>query len=224
MKSQLKFVPVLMLLLAIPAAADEENRAVLSSFYRYEHHRTLGDRHELFFHSDFRINDFVSMGGGFSTAFKALPERMTVTASVENLPSFLKYNLTFLTRDFPDYGIQETSLFPTIALMTRFLEFELGCSFRWVRYVDLSYSSHTLYRLQLNVLNLDHWELFYRASNFDSFRADNVTTLYHILGNRFRINENWVITADFGLHDAGQVAFSSYLTAFHAELGFRYRI
>lgn len=210
-----------MLFITLPLAGDDDTTASVGSSYRYEYHRTLGDRNELFFQSDFDVNEFVSMGSGFSTAFHSFPERVYITASVGNLPSFLSYNLTFLIRDFPQYEIRETSLFPTIALLSRFVEIELGSSFRWTSYSDNVFSAHILYRLQLNILNMKHWELFYKMANFDLFRADNVTTLYHTLGNRFPINENWMITADFGLHDAGQVAFSSYLTAFFAEIGIR---
>jgi hypothetical protein len=223
MKSQHIIIPALMLFIIIlPAAGDDDITASIGSSYRYEYHRTLGARNELFFQGDFKVNEFVNIGSGFSTAFHALPERMYITVSVGNLPSFLSYNLGFLTRDFSQYEISETSLFPTIALLTRYFEFELGSSFRWTKYYDTVFSAHILYRLQVNILDLKGWKLHYKMANFDSFRAENVTTLYHTLGNSIRINDKWLISADFGLHDAGQVAFSSYLTALYAEIGFRF--
>lgn len=222
MKPQHIAILILMLLITLPLAGDDDVTASIGSSYKYEYNRTLGVRNELFFQADFKVNEILSLGSGFSTAFHGFPERMYITASVGNVPSFLSYNLSFLTRDYPQYEIRETSLIPTMALLTRFIEFELGSSLRWTQYYDTVFSAHILYRLQVNILDLKHWELNYKMANFDSFRADNVTSLYHTLGNKIYINDKWMISADFGLHDAGQVAFSSYLTALFAEIGFRF--
>lgn len=215
---------ILILLVPINISGDNDVNATLGASYRFEYNRTLGAGSELFFQSDFNVTDFWGIGAGFSTAFHSFPERMYISTSIKEFPPFLNYNITFLTRDFSEYGIKETSLFPTVALLTRFFEFEMGSSFRWTHFEDNEFSTHILYRLQVNIIAFPAWELIYKMANFDLFRAENVSTLYHTIGNKIRVDNNWIIVADLGIHNAGQIAFSSFLTALYAEIGFRYEL
>ncbi|MCP4159096.1 MAG: hypothetical protein GY760_03395, partial [Deltaproteobacteria bacterium] len=122
----------LICLTPLPLLADTEKESSLASSYRYMYHRTLGHKNEIFFQGKYSFSDYFIMGTGFSTAFNALPERFYITAELNNLPSFLKYRIKFLSRDFPDYEIRENSIIPTIELSTRFFELELGLSFRFM--------------------------------------------------------------------------------------------
>ncbi len=106
-----------------------------------------------------------------------------------NFPSFLRYRISLLSRDFPDYEITENSIYPTIALLTRFFEMELGVSYRFLGSLEDSMTIQSLYRIQFNVINLKQYKLSLKMSNFDSFRADNITSLYYTIQNKIRIND-----------------------------------
>ncbi len=190
--------------------------------YRYKYHKTMGHKNEIFFQGSYNLYPNFTMGAGVSTAFNSLPERFYLNLDLINFPSFLRYRLNLLSRDFPDYEIKENSINPTISLLTKYFELELGISFRFINVIENSYTIHTLYRIQWNILNFDKYEFSFKLSNFDSFRSENITSLYYNLGNIIYIGEKWRIEADIGFHDAGQLAFSSFFTSFYTQIGIRY--
>ena len=132
--------------------------------------------------------------------------------------------MNFLSRDFPDYKIRENSINPTIAILTKYFEIELGVSFRFVEALEQSFSFHILFSGHMNILNFRHYDCSFRVSNFNLFRADNKTSLYYTLKQKIRIGKHWIIKVDIGLHDAGQTVLSSFFTSFYGQLGFRYNL
>jgi len=183
---------------------------------------TLGSKNELFFRGEHRFSSGISIGTGFSTAFYSLPESFYINLKISNHPSFLRYRLMLLSRNFPDYEMKENSINPTIALITDFLELELGLSFRILETENQTATIHPLYRLQFNILDRKHYGLILKMSNFDLFRAGNITDLYYTLGNQVKINDRIHIDIDVGFHNAGQIALSSYYSTFFGQIGVKY--
>jgi len=208
----------------IQAAAEESHKLEVSSSYRYTYNTTLGHKNEIFFHGKQRFSNHIDVGAGFSTAFNAIPETFFINFDLNNYPNFLRYRLSLLSRDFPDYEIRENSIYPTIALLTRYFELELGMSFRILETGVQTATSHTLYRLQFNILDRKHYRLYFKMSNFDLFFAGNITELYYTFANTVKINDDFFIQADLGFHNTGQLAFASYYSTFFGQVGVKYRL
>lgn len=215
---------ILFILILIPFSAFSETTGenYITSSYTYAYNRTMGHKNEVFFQGQYTLSKYFSLGAGFSTAFNSLPERFYLNLDIINYPTFLRYRISLLSRDFPDYEIKENSIYPTIALLTKYFELELGLSFRIIETDPRNISTHTLYRLQFNIINLKSYGLSFKMTNFDAFRADNITALHLILENEIKINENFHLEVDLGMFNAGQIAFASYLTSVFGHIGVKY--
>jgi len=203
-------------------ALDMNSSTFLSSSNQYTYNRTLGHEDEFFFFGEYQFAQDFTVGGGFSTAFNSFPERFFVSFKVNNHPSFLQYSVTFLSRDFPDYEIRENSIYPTIGLLTRFFELEVGLGFRFLGGIPEGGTISTQYKLKFFLLNFKKYQLTYTIKNFDNFYAANITAISHNLDNMIKINDNWMLTVGLGLRNAGQVGMSSFYSAFYGSVGIRY--
>lgn len=190
--------------------------------YRYTYNMTSGSRNELFFSGSHTLNKHFTIDAGFSTAFNALPERFYFRGRLFNAPSFLSYSIHFLYRDFPDYNIKESSINPTVSLLTRFFILELGMSFRILNTDMETASIHTLYRLQFNLINRPVYQLRISMANFDSFHAGNFTDIQYRLSNNLRLSDKLILKADAGFSNSGQISFASFYSAFFGEISVRY--
>lgn len=204
--------------------SERSSRLEISSSWQHTYNNTMGHKDELFFHGKHRFSDHLDLNTGFSTAFNALPESFFINMDLKNYPSFLRYRLSLLSRDFPQYEIRENSIYPTISIMTRFVELELGISFRILESDVQIVTTHTLYRLQFNILNNNKYELFLKMSNFNLYRAGNISEIYYTLGNVININDKWGIQADLGLYNPGQVALVSFYSTFFWQLGVKIQL
>ena len=219
-------VSILIFIIISPLYANTDKifQLEITSSYKYTYSRTMGHKNEILFHGKQHFSDHLDIGAGFSTAFNSLPENIFINFDINNYPSFLRYRLSLLSRDFPEYKIRENSIYPTISLLTRNIELELGMSFRILETDVQTFTAHTLYRLQFNILDRKHYGLFFKMSNFDLYNAGNITELYYTLGNTVKINDHFQIQADLGFHNPGQIAFASHYSTFFGQIGVEYNL
>ena len=196
----------------------------VSGTYRYTYDSTLGPKNQLFFFGTQNITENLSLSAGFSTAFNSLPEAFFLNLTLNNYPDFLRYRISLLSRDFPDYELTENSIYPSISLLTKYIELELGMSMRILEADIQMVTYHTLYRLQFNILDLKSYGLKFRMSNFDHFRAGNISDLYYTVENSIFVNEQIIIRVDIGLQNAGQLSFASYYSSFYGQIGVKYKL
>lgn len=213
------------LLCVLSKTWSEDIRPItLDGSYRYTYSFTKGHHNEVFFTGHQKLNEYAALGAGFSASLDALPARFYFNGEIVNVPSFLRYRLSILSRDFPDYGIKESSIYPTIALLTNIVEFELGLSFRIVNSNPETASLHTLYRLHLNLINRSKYKLALSLANFDNFHAGNISDISYRLHNRISLTDRLDIRIDGGFSNAGQLAFASYISSFFGEIALRYNL
>lgn len=191
--------------------------------YKYTYDSALGPQNELSLYGVQDLSENTLLSAGFSTAFNSLPEAFFLKFALNNYPSFLRYSINLLSRDFPDYEVKENSLYPTISLITKYFELEIGMSMRILEADIQMVTYHTLYRLQFNILDLKKYGLLFRMSNFDNFRAGNINELYYTVENSLKVNDQFIIRLDMGFQNAGQLSFTSYYSKFFAQVGLRYK-
>lgn len=203
----------------------EDTRAItLDGSYRYTYNLTKGHHNEFFFTGYQRLNKYAAIGAGFSASPDALPARFYFQGEILNVPSFLRYRLSILSRDFPDYGTKESSIYPTISLLTDIVELELGLSFRIVNSNAETASLHTLYRLHFNLINGNRYGLGLSLANFDNFRAGNITDIRYGVHNKIALTDGLHIRIDGGFSNGGQLSFASFYSSFFGEIAVRYSL
>lgn len=212
------------LFLKLPVIAEGFTPMEVLGTYKYTYDGTLGPKNELFFYGIQDITENLSLSAGFSTAFNSLPESFFLNFTVNNYPDFLRYSISLLSKDFPDYELKENSIYPTISLLTKYVELELGMSVRTLEADIQMVTYHTLYRLQFNILDLKKFGLKFRMSNFDYFHAGNISDLYYVVENSIYLGEQLIITINLGLQNAGQWSFASYYSSVYGQIGMRYKL
>lgn len=212
------------IILNFPTIAEGLGPLEVSGSYRHSYNGAIGHKDELFFMGIQNISENLKLATGFSTAFNSLPESFFLNLTLENYPSFLRYSVSLLSRDFPHYGLKENSLYPTISLMTKYFEMELGMSLRVLEADVQLITYHTLYRFQFNIIDLKKYGLILRMSNFDHFRAGNISDLYYIVENSLHVSDQFTIRIDMGLQNAGQLSFASYYSTFYGQIGVKYSL
>ncbi|MBI9100505.1 MAG: hypothetical protein JEY91_18650 [Spirochaetaceae bacterium] len=225
MINKLKFITLVVLLLPyLSAAAEESGNFQFSGTYKHSYSKTLDHKNELLFQGYYYLTNDLTLSSGYSNSINSIGENFYFSLQIDNHPRLLRYGLSFLSRDFSDYGIRENSVLPTIALMTGLFEIELGLNFRILETDVQTGTIHPLYRIQFNILDRNRWGLTLGLGNFGAFKAGNITDIHYILTNRITLNEKIQIITVIGLHNAGQIALASYYSAFFGQIGMRYNI
>jgi len=216
------FIPLTFLFLFSGNILLASSHSYLSSYYEFKYSQVLGISHELFFEGHYGYGDHLSLYGGFSTAFNRLPERYFIKATLNGFPHFMAYNLTFLGREFIDSGITESSIYPTVKFITRFVDIEAGLGLRFLAGMDESFTISTLYNLKIKFFDNERFKLSYSIKNFDNFYSSNITDLSHNIDSEITLFDNFILLAELGTNNPGQVGMTSFFSSFYANLGVKY--
>jgi len=216
------FISLIFLFLLSGSLLPASSRCYLSSYYEFKYSQVLGISNELFFEGQYGYGDHLSLYGGFSTAFKQLPERYFLKASLTGFPHFMAYNVTFLGREFIDSGIIESSIYPTVKFITRSVDIEVGMGMRFLAGMPESFTVSTLYNVKFKIFNRKNFKLFYTIKNHDHFYSSNITDLSHNLDSEITLFDSFILLAGIGTENPGQVGFTTIFSSFYANLGLKY--